>query len=58
VAEDRRDCYWLYVVTNCKTQPMLQRIKDPARFAWHEVTQVDHYYLSVEEIARGEEGRA
>jgi hypothetical protein len=52
LAEDRRDCYWLYVVTNCKTQPVLHQIKDPARFPWHEVTQVDHYYLSVDELAR------
>ena len=45
VAEDRpvcrstgrRDCYWLYVVTDCKSQPKLQDpIKDPARFPWHE----------------------
>ena len=33
VAEDRRDCYWLYVVTDCKSQPKLQDpIKDPTRF--------------------------
>jgi hypothetical protein len=24
VAEDRRDCYWLYVVTDCDTTPRLQ----------------------------------
>ena len=49
VAEDRRDCYWLYVVTECKTVPRLQEpIKDPRRFPWHEVKKVDHYYLSVD----------
>ncbi|MGQ0812322.1 MAG: DUF3883 domain-containing protein, partial [Nitrospiraceae bacterium] len=49
VAEDRRDCYWLYVVTHCKTNPRLQEpIKDPARLDWHEVKKVDHYYLSVD----------
>ncbi len=48
VAEDRRDCYWLYVVTNCADQPTLQEpIKDPARFPWHEVTKVAHYWLQV-----------
>lgn len=48
VAEDRRDCYWLYVVTNCGTQPTLQEpVKDPARFPWHEVTKVQHYWLEV-----------
>jgi len=49
VAEDRRDCYWLYVVTDCKTMPRLQDpIKDPTRLPWHEVKKVDHYYLSVD----------
>ena len=48
MAEDRRDCYWLYVVTDCATAPTLQDpISDPARFPWHEVTKVAHYYLSV-----------
>jgi len=48
VAEDRRDCYWLYFVTNCATKPTMQEpIKDPARLNWHEVTKVAHYYLSV-----------
>jgi hypothetical protein len=58
VAEDRRDCYWLYVVTNCSTQPALRDpIKDPARFPWHEVTKVSYFYLSVEEMARSDKGR-
>jgi hypothetical protein len=48
VAEDRRDCYWLYVVTDCDTQPRVQIIKDPAKLPWHEVKKVDHYWLSVD----------
>jgi superfamily II DNA or RNA helicase len=53
VAEDRRDCYWLYVVTNCEAKPQLQEpIKDPARFPWHEVTKVAHYYLSVDAMTQ------
>ena len=48
VAEDRRDCYWLYVVTSCATKPTMQEpVKDPARFSWHEVTKVAHYWLEV-----------
>lgn len=51
VAEDRRDCYWLYVVTDCKTAPKLQEpIKDPARLDWHEVVKVAHYTLSVNAV--------
>jgi hypothetical protein len=53
VAEDRRDCYWLYIVTNCADQPTLQEpIKDPARFPWHEVTKVQHYWLEVDAMTR------
>ena len=53
VAEDRRDCYWLYVVTHCKHPdgPRLQPpVKDPARLAWEEVKKVDHYSLTVSAI--------
>jgi hypothetical protein len=52
VAEDRRDCYWLYVVTACKTNPVLHQVPDPARFPWHEVVKVAHYYLSLDEMTR------
>ena len=53
VAEDRRDCYWLYIVTDCTTGPAMQGpIKDPARLEWHEVTKVAHYYLSVNAVSR------
>jgi len=53
VAEDRRDCYWLYVVTDCKSDPKLQNpIKDPARLRWHEVKKVDHYYLSIDAVTQ------
>ena len=48
VAEDRRDCYWLYVVTNCASEATLQEpIYDPIQYDWHEVSKVQHYYLSV-----------
>lgn len=52
VAEDRRDCYWLYVVTGCRSNPVLHQIPDPARFPWNEVVKVAHYYLSVDEMTR------
>jgi hypothetical protein len=62
VADDRRDCYWLYVVTDCDVAqasslsdlagkmpaPQLHIHKDPARLPWHEVKKVDHYWLSVD----------
>ena len=53
VAEDRRDCYWLYVVTNCGTIPTMQEpIKDPAHFPWHEVIKVAHYWLEVNAMTK------
>ena len=53
MAEDRRDCYWLYVVTNCAKQRTLQEpVKDPARFPWHDVTKVAHYWLDVDAMTR------
>ena len=53
VAEDRRDCYWLYIVTNCGAQPVLQEpILDPAQHEWNEVKKVQHYYLRVDAMTR------
>ena len=53
VAEDRRDCFWLYVVTDCDNAPRLQEpIRDPARLDWNEVTKVAHYYLSVNAMTK------
>ncbi len=53
VAAGRRDCYWLYVVTSCKSEAVLQEpIKNPTRFPWHEVKKVDHYYLSVDALTQ------
>ncbi len=58
VAEDRRDCFWLYVVTDCDDAPRLQEpIRDPVRFPWHEVTKVAHYWLSVNAMTRPMEVR-
>lgn len=56
VGEDRRDCYWLYAVTNCADEPVLQEpIPDPARFPWHEVTKVQHYSLNLDTMTKPRE---
>jgi hypothetical protein len=57
VAQDRRDCFWLYVVTHCKTEPRLEQIFDPASRPWHEVTKISHYYLSVNALVEPAEVR-
>ena len=55
VAQDRPDCFWLYVVTDCSTVPRLREpIRDPARLDWNEVTKVAHYYLAVNEMTSRE----
>ena len=54
VAEDRPDCYWLYVVTDCKAPggPTLQPpLRDPARLGWQPVKKIDYYALPVHRIA-------
>jgi superfamily II DNA or RNA helicase len=57
VAEDRRDCFWLYVVTDCATDPKLTLVPDPAARPWHEVTKVAHYYLAVDALKQPTEIR-
>jgi superfamily II DNA or RNA helicase len=53
VAEDRRDCYWLYVVTDCDTVPRLQDpVRDPASRDWNEVKKVAHYFLTVDALTK------
>jgi Domain of unknown function (DUF3883) len=48
-AEDRRDCYWPYVVTGCKGPggPKLIPVRDPAQLEWDAVRKIDHYALRV-----------
>jgi len=52
VAEDRRDCYWLYIVTNCAGKPVLHLVSDPADMPWREISQVAHYRLSVDALTK------
>lgn len=53
LAEDRPDVFWLYVVTDCNTNPTVREpIPDPARFPWTEITKVEHYQLSVSALVQ------
>ncbi len=55
VAQDRRDCYWLYVVTNCGGEkPNLMPIQDPAQLPWGKVVKVQHYAIRVENLPKRE----
>jgi hypothetical protein len=54
VANDRRDCYWLYVVTGCKSpRPTVNAVKDPASRPWQGVSKVLHYRLSTSALPKG-----
>ena len=58
VAEDRPDCYWLYVVTDCGRTPVLEEpIADPARIPWQEITKVQNYYMDVGAMTRPMQAR-
>jgi hypothetical protein len=51
VAEDRRDCYWLYVVVGCGTPNRKVIVEqDPASKEWREVKKVAHYTMDVKSI--------
>jgi superfamily II DNA or RNA helicase len=51
VAQDRRDCYWLYVVTACKsTKREMRHQKDPASCPWQPVQKIQHYTLSISQL--------
>ena len=53
MSEDRPDCFWLYIVTDCDNSPRLQEpIRNPARLDWNEVTKVAHYYLAVNAMTK------
>jgi len=51
VAQDRRDCYWLYVATGCGSpNPRLHVLKDPAARPWQPVQRIDHYVLLASQL--------
>ena len=51
VSEDRRDCYWLYVVSEVSS-PVAKLVtqRDPARLRREAVTRVEHFRLSSEAL--------
>lgn len=50
VAQDRRDCYWLYIVKCCDTNPTVIPVKDPAQLPWGEIVKVQHYAITLKEL--------
>jgi superfamily II DNA or RNA helicase len=59
VAQDRRDCYWLYIVTHCDTEPKLfPPLRDPAQLPWGEVVKVQHYAMTLRDLRGLSEGQS
>lgn len=50
VAQDRRDCYWLYIVKGCNTTPTVMPVKDPAQLPWGEIVKVQHYAITLRDL--------
>jgi Domain of unknown function (DUF3883) len=46
------DDYWLYVVFNCASQPLVTIIQNPARFDWEPLSKIDCYRLASETILK------
>ncbi len=57
VAQDRRDCYWLYVVKSCDIRPTVMPIKDPAQLPWGEIVKVQHYAITLRDLPGAEASR-
>ena len=52
VAQDRSDCYWLYVVTNCAAEPrLLEPILNPVQCEWIGEMDIAYYRLTLAELA-------
>jgi superfamily II DNA or RNA helicase len=47
------DDYWLYVVFNCASQPIVTTIQNPARFDWEPLSKIDCYRIQAETILIG-----
>ncbi|MDG6250258.1 DUF3883 domain-containing protein [Methanocalculus sp.] len=46
----QKEDYWLYVVYNCATNPVVYPIRNPAKLGWQPVVRVEHYQIGSEEI--------
>ncbi len=46
------DDYWLYVVFNCASQPIVTAIQNPTRFDWEPLSKIDCYRIGAETILK------
>jgi superfamily II DNA or RNA helicase len=44
-AERLRSDYWLYVVYDSGSKPVIHPIKDPVRMSWEALVKIEHYHV-------------
>lgn len=49
-AQRLSDDYWLYVVFDCGSNPVLNAIQNPAKLGWEPVVRVEHYHVTAKVI--------
>lgn len=45
-----KDDYWLYVVFNCATVPVIHPVQNPVKLGWQPLVKVEHYQIDAREI--------
>ncbi len=54
-AERLKKDYWLYVVFNCSSTPIVHVIQNPSRLEWEPLITIEHYHVNAEEILEAEQ---
>ncbi len=49
-AERLGDDYWLYAVFDCRSDPRLLAVQNPARLGWEPITVIEHYLTTAEQV--------
>jgi superfamily II DNA or RNA helicase len=52
-AERLKKDYWLYVVFNCATVPLLHAVQNPSRLEWRPIIKVEHYVAQPQSVLKG-----
>ena len=47
-AQRMKQDYWLYIVTHCASNPVLNVLRDPAQLDWQPVVKIEHYKLRMD----------
>ena len=53
-AERLKKDFWLYVVYNCNTSPVVHLVQDPARLGWEPIVKIQQYHVAANVILEAE----